>query len=348
MTTPNYTILRRGWAADLAFWLLYAAVTQFIFAPAPLHPVNLVIQAAFVLGAAVAVYGHLRFGLLPLLRKRSGGMRYSGVLLAGLVLGVLCTWVTLSGASAVFFPAMLATFSPGEFFDNWLMRIGWSTVTLVALTAGLFLFSYRREQVIREHELAAAKLATELAYLRGQLNPHFLFNALNNIYVLISHDTERAKEGLLGFSDLLRYQLYTGEADLVPLVQEVEHLLKFASLGRLRMEEDFCFTFDRPTTVPPDRRLPPMLLLPLLENAFKYSPAQGGTIGADLRLSADHTCFKITNTTLEAALADRDSGAGGIGLTNLRRRLDLLYPDRYQLETRQQDGRFTVTLQVPR
>ena len=346
MKAPLTTILQRGWPADLVFWFLYASITQFIFAPAPLHPNNIAIQLAFTVGEAAAVYGHLHYGLHPLLRKRCGGGRYLLVLLAALTVGVASAWAALTAVSALLVPDMLDTLSPGEFFASWLIRVGWSIVTLVALTAGLFLFTYRRRQVLREHELEAAKLASELAFLRGQLNPHFLFNALNNIYVLISHDTERAKEGLLGFSDLLRYQLYTAESGLVPLAEEVDHLLKFAHLARLRTEEDFRFCFDRPDDLD-GRSIPPMLLLPLLENAFKYSPAQAGNVIVALTLEGGHTSFRIENIVQEDAPADRAPRAGGIGLTNLRRRLELLYPGQYRLETRQGAGLFTVTLSVP-
>ena len=341
----DYTILQRGPWADVAFWTVYTLVTQLAFAPAPFAPSNLLVMLAFLAGELVAVYGHLYLGLFPLLRREGSIVRYLLSIVAAVVVGVTVTWgcVLLVG---VVLPEVRPSVGPTLFWTFWANRVGWSIGTLLALASVLVLFSHRRRQAARERELEIARTEAELAYLRGQLNPHFLFNALNNIYILIDHDPGRARESLLGFSDLLRYQLYVSEADRVPLATELDHIRQYAALSRLRMEEDFRFELtvaDGAT----ERELPPLLLLPLVENAFKYSPRQGGRVSVRLGAERDRTRFTIQNTVGGTATADPDPTAGGIGLTNLRRRLELLYPGRFRLATEQSNDHFTVTLELP-
>ena len=345
LTGRDHTILQRGPWADVIFWTAYTLLTQLAFAPAPLAATNLLIMLAFLAGELVAVYGHLYFGLFPLLRKERGVIAYLLSIVAAVVVGVTVTW----GCSLLIgwgVPGLRPSVTLTAFWSYWANRVGWSIGTLLALSSVLVLFSYRRRQAQRERELEIAKTEAELAYLRGQLNPHFLFNALNNIYILIDHDPGRARESLLGFSELLRYQLYVSEAARVPLETELEQLRQFAALGQLRMEEDFWFELTVSEGLK-RRELPPMLLLPLVENAFKYSPRQGGWVSARLCDDSTTTRFTISNPVSSEATADPDPGSGGIGLTNLRRRLELLYPDRFRLDASLRDDRFTVILELP-
>jgi sensor histidine kinase YesM len=339
------TILQRGIRADVLFWFVYTGATQFAFAPEPLHPINLLIMLAFLSGELVAVYGHLRLGLLPLLNKRIGLPRYLLVVATAIVTGIVVCWGGLLLISG-FVAEMRTTLGPVAFLGYWANRIGWSIGTLLALSSGLLLFTHRSRQALRERELQMAKTEAELAYLRGQLNPHFLFNALNSIYLLIDRDPTLARDSLLGFSDLLRYQLYASESATVPLGEEVDQLRKFAALSRLRMEEDFVFDLTAPEN--PDRHIPPMLLLPLLENAFKYSRREEGLVRAEITLTEGATSFTITNRMgVSSETSTRDDDAGGIGLTNLRRRLKLLYPGRSRLDITRDTESFTVHLELP-
>ncbi|MGB3548429.1 MAG: histidine kinase [Saprospiraceae bacterium] len=340
------TIFQRGPWPDLLLWSAYTLLVHAAFAPDPLDGSNMGISLAFLAGELAAAYLHLGYGLVPRLHKRRSLAAYLLVLLGSRLAGVILAWVGLV-LIGLLLPDLLPTLDLPNFLAIWLPRVGWSIITLVAISSGLYLFAHRRRQAERERQLEVARTQAELAYLRGQLNPHFLFNALNNIYVLISRDPARARESLTGFSDLLRYQLYRSEQELVPLSEEVEQIEKFSALSLLRMEEDFQFVLEAPRSDP--RPIPPMLLLPLVENAFKYSPPQGGYVRARLELSTGETRFEITNSVLPQSPADRADGTGGIGLTNIHRRLELLYPDRYTLTTQAaaNPDRFTVRLTIP-
>ncbi len=266
------TIFQRGPWPDLLLWSAYTLLVHAAFAPDPGDAGNVGVSLAFLAGELVAAYGHLSYGLLPRLEKRRSFLAYLLVLVGSFLAGLFMAWIGLLLIGSVD-SEFLLTLSPANFFGIWLPRLGWSIVTLMAISSGLYLFAHRRRQAERERQLEVARTQAELAYLRGQLNPHFLFNALNNIYVLISRDPERARESLTGFSDLLRYQLYRSEQELVPLSEEVEQIEKFSALSLLRMEEDFQFVLEAPRS---DRRpMPPLLLLPLVENAFKYSSPAG-------------------------------------------------------------------------
>ena len=180
------------------------------------------------------------------------------------------------------------------------------------------------------------RIASELQYLKAQVNPHFLFNAINTIYIQMDLSGEEARETLSVFSDMLRYQLYECNGDSIPLVREMEYLQHYIHLQRLRKEAtdevDFRFSGDANGAM-----IAPFLLIPLIENMFKHG---GEHIRGEFCIAPDRLIFTGLNT--KGPLVD----GGGIGLTNLRRRLDLVYPRRHSLVIRDQPTTFEVCLEV--
>ncbi|WP_173021527.1 sensor histidine kinase [Lewinella sp. W8] len=349
MTTSSGTIptvFQRGWRVDVLFWLGYALVMHVIFAPTPFDPGNMMFTAELTFWQAVASYLHLAWPL----RLRYGGKL--GFLPYGLLTVLIVLFFSACSGTTIY---LLFWGLAGEaetqrfldtFYDYWVPALLGGMGMAVALTGAISLFGRRRLRDKQEKELETNRIKTELAFLRGQLNPHFLFNALNSIYVLIPRDPDAAQLALSGFSDLLRYQLYQSEQPLVPLAQELQQLKKFAELSRLRLEEDFIFQFAEPDDVE-GVTIPPMLLLPLLENAIKYSPTQGGRVTASLQLVEGRMQFMLENR-IGLAVDRSDADSGGIGLHNIRRRLALLFPDDHQLDTRQEGEHFSVVLNIPR
>ncbi|AHJ99259.1 sensor histidine kinase [Hymenobacter swuensis] len=192
---------------------------------------------------------------------------------------------------------------------------------------------YLQERDNRQ-ELEKQHLRTELELLKTQLHPHFLFNTLNNIYSLTLNGSPQAPEAVLRLAELMRYQLYDSADDLVPLSREIGHLQSFLTLQHLRLptddaDEAIQFTVLLPPGAEHVCRLPPMLLLPLVENAFKHGDltARPHVVRLSLRLTEDGQLHFLVRNRVAPEAAD----PGGVGLVNLRRRLALLYPGRHTL-----------------
>ncbi len=194
--------------------------------------------------------------------------------------------------------------------------------------------------------LRSEKLEAELKFLKSQINPHFLFNALNNIYALTVIKSDRAPDNLLKLSGMLRYMSYETKEETVPLEKEIAYLRHFIDLHLLKDSQglNVQVNFD---AARPGLKIAPMLLLPFVENAFKHSKIEDlkyGWIRIDLRTQPDGVELKVENSR-PAGGSPKDK-VGGIGLHNVRRQLELLYPDRYTLEVREGAQDFSILLKI--
>jgi len=191
------------------------------------------------------------------------------------------------------------------------------------------------EKVTNDH------LQTELKFLKSQYHPHFLFNALNTIYFQMDEDLEGAKNSIEKFSELLRYQLYDQQQQ-VPVINELDYLQSFIDLQKIRSSDKLQLrvNFDKALN---GQQVYPLLFLPLVENAFKF-------IGGDYKLAINATLtgneivFKVENSIPE--FIQPTAKSGGIGLENLNRRLDLLYPGKYSLSTQKDNGIFIAEMKL--
>jgi len=195
-------------------------------------------------------------------------------------------------------------------------------------------------------EFRSEKLEAELKFLKSQINPHFLFNALNNIYTLTVIKSDKAPDNLLKLSGMLRYMLYDCKADRVPLGKEIEYLRHFIDLNLLKDSRGLNVEVQLDESRP-GLSIAPMLLIPFVENAFKHSKIEDlvhGWIRIELTTQSSHILFLVENSVPETA-HPKDQ-AGGIGLVNVRRQLELLYPDHHTLTIEQKGDTFRVQLQV--
>ena len=192
--------------------------------------------------------------------------------------------------------------------------------------------------------IKSEKLETEMKFLKSQINPHFLFNALNNIYSLAVLKSERTPDNLLKLSGMLRYVLYDCKAEQVPLKREVEYLRNFIDLSMLKDSRGLNVEAELEENVP-DVKVAPMLFVPFVENAFKHSRVEDlekGWIKISLKADDSTIRFQVSNSVPEGGYTKDKSG--GIGLENVRRRLELLSPGRHKLEINQKPDRFEVSL----
>lgn len=196
------------------------------------------------------------------------------------------------------------------------------------------------EQNFELERVKAAQLETEMKFLKAQYHPHFLFNALNTIYFLVDETNMAAKEGIELLSGLLRYRLYDAE-EQVPLEDELQFLNTYIAFQKLRIEEGVKVDFSTEIT-DNQRKIHPLLFHPLLENAFKYV---NGNFYIGIRVSqqGNMVIFKITNTIIRYPESEQKAG---IGLTNLKQRLAILYPGRHDLSINKEQDLFTATLTI--
>jgi len=180
----------------------------------------------------------------------------------------------------------------------------------------------------------------ELNYLKMQIHPHFLFNTLNTLYGFALKKASETPEMILKLSNLLDYLLYQVDKPIVPIREEIEHIKDYIELEKLRFRDSLQVRFDH-QLVSEQTSIAPMLLLPFVENSFKHGRLIDGVLIIDilLRSSIGQIDFKVQNSSVE-----NEPSPNGIGLQNIRKRLDLLYRDRYGLEILNSENTFTVHL----
>jgi len=196
-------------------------------------------------------------------------------------------------------------------------------------------------------EIAKEKAETELNFLKSQINPHFLFNSLNSVYFLIDKNNTEARQALHKFSDMLRYQLYEVKGEEISIEKEIGYLKDYIGLQKLRTENiSVQFNVDEGMK---SFCIEPLLLIPLVENSFKhlshFANGKQNEIRIDLSKQNGEMSFQVRNTT-EGRHVHEFSNDGGIGLTNVKRRLELLYPQKHKLTISEKEGWFDVQLNI--
>lgn len=216
----------------------------------------------------------------------------------------------------------------------------------------------RRKEIEKEH------ISSELDYLKAQINPHFLFNALNSIYSLTLSQPDNAGNAVLKLSSILRYMLYETDRKNVSLSEEMNVIENYLGLQKLRLTDKTRLSFER-TGVADHYRIAPLLLVPLIENAFKYGvdSSEESFIDINITIEEGRLSMTIRNKIVRQGInkiVGGKSGSrqetksegqgyrqGGIGIKNIRRRLELLYPSNHTLKAEEQNGEFFVYLSLP-
>lgn len=206
---------------------------------------------------------------------------------------------------------------------------------------------------VRNHDLERRRMEAELTALKAQLNPYFLFNALNNLYGLTVNKSDFAPSYVMKLGGLMRYVVHESQASRVSLRKELGFVRNYFDLEKVRAEGRLVTVIEIGEGVE-DRRIAPLLLLPLVENAFKY-----GTKLQTAEAKVEFHAHAVADNRLEIRICNNRDPAeispvevgfvgapGGVGLTHVRRRLELLYPDRHQLQIRDQGNRFEVSLLI--
>jgi LytS/YehU family sensor histidine kinase len=217
-----------------------------------------------------------------------------------------------------------------------------SLLLVVFMGMGIKMLLHWRRSREDYERLLREKVEAELKFLKAQLNPHFLFNTLNNLYYLTSQKSDKAPQAILQLSEILDYVMRSGKLVFVPLTEELKQVNNYISLEQLRYEDRVEI---RQTLLgnPGDLTIGPMMFVALIENAFKHGVLNSpGQTWIEMKTHCDptHVAFEITNPVNGRALSE------GIGLENLRNQLNHLYPNDHRLSIENADNKFSVKLTV--
>ena len=350
-TQQNRNWLIRNKLYHIPFWCIYHFTWWSIAFGNPLKAAGVLLFSAsiikfsfYVVFQAIAVYFNLYF-LIPRYLEKSRFILY-----------ILYLLITIAGTSLLITPGYYLTAS---FFDqtfaqtygsfyNCLGEAIPSTIASITLAMSIkltknWLHTERRKQLLEKE-----KLETELKFLKHQFNPHFLFNSINSIFFLIHKNPDMASASLAKFSELLRHQLYECNDQQIPLHKEISYLENFIELERLRHNTEIETEIDLEPFYADGMGIAPFILMTFVENAFKHVSAHSDKqnwINIKLIQHQQQLDLCIANST-SAHTANEIIHYGGIGLNNVKRRLDLLYPGAYDLDIKNEREHFEIRLKL--
>lgn len=241
--------------------------------------------------------------------------------------------------------------STGQIFMGYIsfiIRDGIMMILSIAFAFAMRLSKTREEMRRRVLELESERRNAELMSLKAQLNPHFLFNSLNNIYALIAIDAEKAQESLHELSNLLRFMIYDAVADTVALSKEMKFIRDFTRLMSIRLNPSVKLTCNLPEIHDNSLQITPLLILTLVENAFKHVAVidNKGFIKIEISVDDNWLHCDVTNSCSNEQTYKMEKGNSGVGLKNIEKQLDLLYPASYTLEMAKESCVFKSELKI--
>lgn len=322
-----------SWLVYYLFWLAISG---------GINPKNLLINLVFLVAQMGAVYSCTALLMPRLLYKKK-----------------IITFIPLLIITVFTFAGLLGLFLVTYFYSQ-----GWQddpylsfptilgptlgsvgTSTIFALVAKLVKDIFVNER--KANAFKTEKLQHEIKFLKSQLDPHFLFNALNNIYWQIKKEPNAAADSLAKFSDMLRYQLYDCNADKMSLQKEIDYLHNYLEVAKLSYgnEVDVKINIDKNVN---GQEISPLLLIPFAENAIKHlgESNRGLYIEVDLTIDKQQLGYIVKNSKSEKLNTKEELLSSGIGLKNIERRLKLLYPDKHNLNIQNNEEEYIAELQV--
>jgi LytS/YehU family sensor histidine kinase len=221
-----------------------------------------------------------------------------------------------------------------------------TSLFLVFFSLGMRVLERHSQTEKLQKELEKEKLNSELAFLKNQVSPHFFFNTLNNIYSLISINAEDSQKAVLRLSKLMRYLLYDSEHGNIKLSNEIDFMNNYIDLMKLRMSSKIKLVVTFPSKYE-DINIPPLIFIPFIENAFKHgiSYREKSFIDISMTTKKDSLVFRCVNSIVKVR-EENESAHSGIGLENVTKRLNLLFPGKHELKISKTDSEYEVLLQI--
>ncbi|RPI02537.1 MAG: histidine kinase [Calditrichaeota bacterium] len=330
----------------IIFWLIIAGINigSIIF----FLPLKIVLQSTlFVLIFQVFVFYFNAKVLFPRFFSPTNNIRFILMTAAFILVVALCQ----SLIDHVYISRLILKELPLRRSHPHVMMIFMRTLfwlLSVDMISTVFMLQDRiRRQVAHTQQIKAEKLITELKLLKAQINPHFIFNALNNIYSLAYIKSEKAPESILKLSQMLRYVIEECEEDQVTIASEIEYIENYIAFQKMKSPNEQNIRFDH-SHAELDVRIAPMLFIPFIENAFKYSMIEelaDAFINVELRANQKEIVFEIANSIPTASY--RKPGPG-TGIENVRKRLQILFPQKHLLQINADSKEFRVHLSCVR
>lgn len=341
----------------IPFWMLYNYLLWALEVNSPLGAATTIFFSLFfikymfyVIFPAVAVYFNLYY-LIPRYLEKGRYAQYITFLVATII---ICAALVVPGyyitayLSGGTIRTVYGVRGPYPFYQLFKEDPLRSTIACTTLAMSIKLTKSWVQSQRRHQLLEKEKLETELKFLKYQFNPHFLFNSINSIFFLIHKNPDMASASLAKFSELLRHQLYECNDQLISLSKEIGYLENFIELEKLRQSPDLVVDFLVEVDDVDNLGIAPFILMTFVENAFKHvSKIKGGDnwISIELKICEGKLSASIANSAARGELREVIN-YGGIGLKNVQRRLDLLYPGRYELAIQDTPEMFMINCNI--
>jgi len=337
----------------IPFWFVYLYLWWATTIGSPLQAANNLFSPYgiktlfYIVFQALAVYFNLYY-LIPKYLQKGRFYPYIGYLLLTTVLASALIIPGYYLSARVSGQTVQQAYGSGACIFNFIATSLPSTLATITFAMSIKLTKNWIQTERRHQLLENEKLETELKFLKNQFNPHFLFNTINSIFFLIHKNPDKASASLAKFSDLLRYQLYECNDKQIPLSKEITFLENSIELEKLRLNNNIEVVLEMNQRFAGHLGVAPFILMPFVENAFKHVSKHADSpnwIRIRLELEQQQLIFSISNSVSHEAYSDVVN-YGGIGLKNVRRRLDLIYPGQFDLEIKRNNTSFEVKLQL--
>lgn len=336
-----FSFIRKYKLLHVVFWGLKGAnlVHQIVIYESHFRYVAVLDAVVIILFQMLAVYITIYYLLDRFFHRKKYGLFFISSFAVVLLTSFLAIWVKELYTQWFFdpdFQSYYLTAVLGNLIDTLI-------VVVLFIIVYLSIYYFRKNQDHKKR--LRQQLQAELDFLKSQLNPHLVFNTLNSIYVLMDEDVDLARDTLLKFSSLLQYQLYDCSAESTSLGKELDFISGFVELEKIRYGDKIEVRFTQ-NHIPENKAIAPLLLIPFVENAFKhiFVPSNGKSkIEINANYSNGKLLFNVKNTYNDSLTENKP---GGLGLKNVKRRLDLTYPEAYSIDIQKTDEYYHVTLKI--
>jgi hypothetical protein len=331
----------------LAYWILFVTIGSFVFSYQQNFPFIFYLLNLLVSLPVLVLFTYLTiYKLVPLFLLKRKYLLFFGFLAGSSVFASLMKlYLSKNVYYALFIPKAL---HPTDWYnmDAFLINMLW----IVGPAVLFAMFKYYKDWIKSEdiaHEAERKRLATELQVLKAQLNPHFLFNTLNNLYALALTKSDKAPVVIAKMSNMFHYILYECNANEIPVSKEIKLIEDYIELEMLRYSDRLSVKFEKEID-DYSQLIPPMMLYSFVENCFKHGSSPDPDmpwIRILFRISKNHLTFETANS-IPATGKSGGEVSVGVGLLNIQRRLELIYPNQHNLQIRKGNQEFRIKLEI--